>query len=97
MMNGSGCPPEAIVTSNPSATGVAYAWATVQNWPLPARFMTASFSARITSAGRWSGRASEAVRTVWRASAVSAAAAAPFPHTSPMAMPKLPWPISQRS
>ena len=58
----------------------------VRNWPVRRSASTARLSARQHVARR--GRSIAAARTVWRASAVSAAASTPLPQTSPIAIPQ---------
>ena len=74
--------------------GSSRAYATVQNRPVSCR-MIASFSMVRTLLGSRSCMA--AVRMVCRDSPVSAAASAPFPHTSPMMMAQSPSAVSNTS
>ena len=92
---GGGCPPHGATSRKPFARGVARAKIAVRKSPGRLSARTARFRARSTSAG--DSCACAAARTVWRASAVSAAASTPLPQTSPIATPWAPSPIAKAS
>ncbi len=86
---GGGCPPHATVSrKRPPPSGFSLAKSAVRNWPARLSSRTARLRAPSTAAGESCECA--AARTVWRASAVSAAASTPLPQTSPIATPHVP-------